>query len=346
METNKDYIDEVDNCRFVKIILMFFVLIYHSCVFWTGNWFTSNPIKNSLALKYLSLWLNSFHVYGFFLVSGYLFYYAKYERDKYKRFKNMLLVKIKRLLVPYVFVLLCWVLPFANMFMHYNEEMIVKKYLLGGSPDQLWFLLTLFWIFIFAYLCSDFWKTKSMVTAGVMVISYFLGELLESKFLNYFQIWSASRCMVFFWIGFMIRKAWKKKIFQVPGYIYLILNMVLFGLIYGLQGITGRFLKIGLHICEFLLRMEGAVMSFAILQKIAFAVNWKKYSGFLKLGKCSMPIYLLHQQIIYGLIFLFNGKMDPLVNALINFIISFSISLILSRKLLKKRITRFLIGEK
>ena len=107
METNKDYIDEVDNCRFVKIILMFFVLIYHSCVFWTGNWFTSNPIKNSLALKYLSLWLNSFHVYGFFLVSGYLFYYAKYERDKYKRFKNMLLVKIKRLLVPYVFVLLC-----------------------------------------------------------------------------------------------------------------------------------------------------------------------------------------------------------------------------------------------
>ena len=95
-----------------------------------------------------------------------------------------------------------------------------------------------------------------------------------------------------------------------------------------------------------LFRSEGAVMSFAILQKIAFAVNWKKYSGFLKLGKCSMPIYLLHQQIIYGLIFLFNGKMDPLANALINFIISFSISLILSRKLLKKRITRFLIGEK
>ncbi len=75
---------ELINCNFVKTVLMLLVVLYHSCVFWTGSWFNIlAPSGNSAVLELFSKWLNSFHIYGFALVSGYIFYYIKYEKEKY-----------------------------------------------------------------------------------------------------------------------------------------------------------------------------------------------------------------------------------------------------------------------
>lgn len=32
------------NCVFIKSILMLLVILYHSTVFWNGNWFTVEPV--------------------------------------------------------------------------------------------------------------------------------------------------------------------------------------------------------------------------------------------------------------------------------------------------------------
>ena len=69
MGKNKD----LTNCIFIKTILMFLVILGHSCIFWTGAWFVENPIINSKGLILISSWLNSFHIYAFALVSGYIF---------------------------------------------------------------------------------------------------------------------------------------------------------------------------------------------------------------------------------------------------------------------------------
>lgn len=61
------------NCGFVKTFLMLLVILGHACNFWTGNWFTDNPMINSNGLSIISSWLNSFHIYAFTLVSGYIF---------------------------------------------------------------------------------------------------------------------------------------------------------------------------------------------------------------------------------------------------------------------------------
>lgn len=67
--------DNLTNTVFVKTILMLFVILSHACAFWSGQWFTENPILHSVGLNLLYSWLNSFHIYAFTLVSGYLFAY-------------------------------------------------------------------------------------------------------------------------------------------------------------------------------------------------------------------------------------------------------------------------------
>ena len=78
----------LDNCYFVKTVLMILVVFYHSILFWGGgSWLNNQPaIFKSKTLSILSVWLNTFHIYGFTLVSGYIFQYLKYEKDKYQKF--------------------------------------------------------------------------------------------------------------------------------------------------------------------------------------------------------------------------------------------------------------------
>ena len=61
------------DCRFIKTILMILVILGHCMAFWSGEWFTGNPCISSKGLKYLYGWINSFHVYAFTLISGYIY---------------------------------------------------------------------------------------------------------------------------------------------------------------------------------------------------------------------------------------------------------------------------------
>lgn len=65
--------DSLGNSAFVKTVLMLCVIAYHSMVFWTGKWWDLEIGFPSKSVGYLANWLNSFHVYAFALVSGYLF---------------------------------------------------------------------------------------------------------------------------------------------------------------------------------------------------------------------------------------------------------------------------------
>lgn len=48
-----------------------------------GSWLDNQPvIFKSKALSILAVWLNTFHIYGFTLVSGYIFQYLKVS-DEY-----------------------------------------------------------------------------------------------------------------------------------------------------------------------------------------------------------------------------------------------------------------------
>jgi hypothetical protein len=83
-----------------------------------------------------------------------------------------------------------------------------------------------------------------------------------------------------------------------------------------------------------------------ILQKIADRVRWQENRVFTFLSKSSMPVYLLHQQVIYVCLYFLNGKLNPYLHSAVNFAGAMLVSLLLSALLLKFKWTRALIGEK
>lgn len=65
-------INIIDN---IKTIMMLAVVFYHSCCFFTGNWFdVVEPVYKSNIITHIAYWLNTFHVQTFTMTSGFLFY--------------------------------------------------------------------------------------------------------------------------------------------------------------------------------------------------------------------------------------------------------------------------------
>ena len=335
----------IENCAFVKTILMVLVVLYHSCLFWSGSWLQNQQVKiEAKEIGIFAYWLNSFHIYGFTLVSGYLFYYLKNEVGKYKKYKEFLIRKFQRLIIPYYFTAIVWVIPFSILILSYSGDEVIQKFGLGINPSQLWFLWMLFGVFAIAWPMSQWIKTD-YIALIISVISWGIGLIGPRFGSNIFCIWNVFTYLPYFVLGMKMREKehiWKK----YNCFVLAMLNIGLFLLWRYLLGNGGIFFKILTLISEYAMHVIGAVAVFMILQWIADKVDWKNKKLCNLLSKYSMPIYLFHQQIIYITIVWLNGKVNPYLNVTINFIVALSGSIIISGILMRFRVTNFLLGQK
>lgn len=325
---------------------MLLVVFYHSILFWSGNWFTETPVLSSDFLPLLARWLNSFHIYGFALASGYIFYFSKYENGKYQKFSLFVVNKIKRLIIPYIFVLAVWVIPFAIYFFSVKPKDLLLNYILGIAPNQLWFILMLFWVFMIFYPLSDFFKKSNV--RGVLVVVLFYGSgIVGSSFVpNLFRFFSALMYIPLFWLGFKIRQYGSNILRKIPALVWLFADIACFVLIQLLhfpQGIIFTLLETCLN---FVLHILGALMSFVVLQRLADRINWQENRFFRALSKSSFAVFLFHQQVIYVFIHLLNGMLNPYLHAAVNFFGAMVVSLLIWVLMMRFRVTKNLIGEK
>lgn len=149
-------LEKLEVIDLIKMVMMLLVVLYHSCCFFSGNWFAgATPIYKSTYIVNLAQYLNMFHVQTFTMASGFLFYCLKKNVGKYNNIKKDIKKRAKRLLVPYFMVMITWVIPFYIYYHGFNFKDILYKYALGCSPSQLWFLPMLFWNFIIFYFLFD-----------------------------------------------------------------------------------------------------------------------------------------------------------------------------------------------
>lgn len=337
---------ELRNCNFVKTVLMILVVLYHSMVFWTGDWFRGEPVYNSEILSIISRWLNSFHIYGFTLVSGYIFFYLKEEKGSYGMFVPYIINKSKRLLVPYVFTSVMWVIPISISFFEHDIMTIIKKYILAIAPSQLWFLVMLFEVFIIFWVLTDFFVKYDLLGFGVALMLYVGGMCGAYMLPNIFSIWTTCRYVLFFLIGFKLRQHGTEIIKRISLYIWIAADVVAFIVTQYLDTAEGVVLKFASKLSELVLYVIGAVMIFVVLLKIAESIEWQDKKLFIYLKKYAMPIYLFHQQVIYFLIEWLNGKVSTILNVVLNFVGALIISIFISSFLMRFKVTRFLVGEK
>ena len=340
----------LNNCNFLKTILMILVVLGHACSFWTGNWFTAEePAIYSQELNLICKWIGSFHIYAFALVSGYIFAY-KIMREEYSRYLPFLKNKAKRLLVPYAFVMLIWVAPISEYFFKWNWEYLVKKYILCINPSQLWFLWMLFGVFAIVWPLRKVLIEKPISGWTIAIAFYGIGIIGGKAIPNVFCIWTACQYISFFFIGMRIRVKSERRerliTEMVPWYCWMIADWVLFAgnVIAGRQnGFIWSVITVG---TSFLLHVVGSMMAWTVLQKLASHIHWQNNKVFKRLSYYSMGMYLFHQQIIYFSIVALNGVVNPWVNAAVNFIVAMVGSIMISAVFMKWKCTRFLIGEK
>lgn len=324
---------------------MLIVVIYHCILFWNGTWFTGAPVFQAKPLVQIAAWMNTFHIYGFTLVSGYIFYHVKCNAGRYGDYWHFLLNKAKRLLIPYVFVIIIWVAPFQYLFFQPSIAELVEKYVLGTSPSQLWFLLMLFGVFAIMWPLSTLLCKHDVIGAAIVFSLYLLSILGSYAIPNVFQVWTACRYCVFFWMGMKMCQYGTEILREIPIWVWVAVDIVLFVVVQSIptDNMVFKLLRLGLNL---LLNMIGALMAFITLGKLSEIVHWKENKVFSCFSKYSFPIYLFHQQLVYCMIWLLNGKINPYVNVLANIVFALAGSLCISWVLMGIKATRVLIGEK
>lgn len=316
------------------------------CFFGGGGWFTGTPVYNSDILRELALCLNYFHVQEFTLVAAYLYCYLRYERGKYAEFVPFCKNKLQRLIVPYVFVSVLWVVPFSVFFFDLSTKDVFVQYVLATSPSQLWFLWMLFDVFLLAWIVSDKLYASNKFAVCMTLFLLLMGLIGGKVFPNVFCIWTACRYFIYFVVGFKIRQYGMGTVQRISPILWILLFVLLYVLMiyagdYG--GVLGKVLK---PLLSIIVSTTGAVMAFVVLMELAGKVAWQDNKYFLAFSKKTMPIYLLHQQFIYVSISLFNGVVNPYFNAVINVVVALLGSYSLIFILYRSCYIRKLMGEK
>ena len=77
---------------------------------------------------------------------------------------------------------------------------------LGVSPNQLWFLLMLFNVFLLCYGLAGVFFRNTLFGGIISVLLYGIGIYGNKVLPNAFQIWTACQYVYVFWLGFQMRK--------------------------------------------------------------------------------------------------------------------------------------------
>ena len=179
---------------------MFLVVFGHAMIF-------SDFSANAEWYLFVRRIIYSFHMHLFFFISGFLFIYANINKDDFS-WLTTIQGKIKRLMVPYFFLLSLVYLPRVYMskyttgqfnldFFNYVKMFINPHY----SPMyNYWFIFTLFIFFLFSGIFLEIIK-KNKIFLG-LVLTVLLSYISINKIdTHWFCINYITGYMIYFWLG-------------------------------------------------------------------------------------------------------------------------------------------------
>lgn len=207
----------------MRVMAMTMIVAFHSLCFYNGRWVKVNAIDIPVWHK-ISCFLDVIDLNMFVFISGYLYGYLYIYRNKYQHPSEVIRIKAKRLLIPYLF----WGIPMAIVW-PWNTWV---KLLYGIG--HLWFLLMLFGVFtltvIFQLLNAQRVKFTSIVGISLIVMGFISGFLF-SKYIYAGDFLCINKILYYFpafMIGYLcakLRVAW-----MLPNWSYMTLPFAILGL--------------------------------------------------------------------------------------------------------------------
>ncbi|WP_143315751.1 acyltransferase [Clostridium sp. HBUAS56017] len=342
----------LEEFNFLKVIAMITVVLQHSMAVYS-NWFRV-PRISSQFYKFVNSFLSSYHVYMFVFVSGYLYYYTRYELNRNDDNRTFVYKKYRRLIVPYFCISLLYVMPIRmftekSNFSIYN---IMNDIILSKNSAHLWFLLMLFGVFVVFRILEKRIESGNIKILCIMFYgAYIVGKLIEkSQVLNILQIHKVLQFAIFFYIGFILRKYNRtilKRVKKVNVLVVLGIQILLTSGVYFLNLYCRSMLVKGISVLiEPIVPLVGILFWYLIIIKILeFKPNIINTKIYVFLKENNFTIYLIHMPIIQlVLIYLYDKNILPTLLVTTCFIISMLISSTLSVVINKFRITKIIFG--
>lgn len=167
----------IDFISILRILSMLSILMFHSLCFYAGVWWylqaETVPIWRVIAMPIVKIGLSTF-----FLIAGFLFGFLYIERNKYRVLTTFFLNKTRRIVLPYII----W-----SGFMIISFPFIPWSDCLIGTA-HLWFLLTLFELFIIIILPIKLLSIHtniyidSIILATSLILLYIWQNQIEHHF--------------------------------------------------------------------------------------------------------------------------------------------------------------------
>ena len=236
----------------------------------------------------------SFHMPLFMVLSGFLFQMSLYKKPDKISVIPFLKKKFLRLMVPYFFI--SFAIAALNFIIGQSmpvKRMVDWRYLLeifytnvGGSAVFLWFMYTLFMIFVIAAICMRF--KKGVVILGALSIALYFIPMPQLFYLSFVHSF-----IVYFWGGMVLFLLMEKVKVQMSAVHIagsaLILILAFYFRAWFSDDYIGQLLNL---IC-------GFAGSYLIVSVSHWLAEREDSKILMSLGKYSAYIYLLHMAGVY-----------------------------------------------
>ena len=324
----------LDNCDFIKTIMMLIIVLYHS---------VANPFSYQQKdwIYYFNEWLASFHNYTFLFVAGYVFYYLQVECGKYSEFSYFIVRKVERLIIPALFVAVCGWIPVRYFCFSDSLVDLIKRYILVLDANHLWFLWMLFWVFVIFWPLSIFFRENDILGFCVVCLLFAGGGIFGFKVTKAFQLCTGMMYLSCFWLGYKARQKWLYLFERIPIFIYLTVNVVLYAMMISIDISTPVMHALRIAI-NFPLHMVSAVMMFLLVFKVFGSGDYKKFSF---LSRYTYGVFLFHHPIMYLIVFVMGDWISIEILMLLKFGISLCLSVVLVKIFDRYEDLQWPIGE-
>lgn len=339
-KTNNN-VDEYDIVRVIGTIL---VVIGHSA--YTTMVTSTGGIRVDVAygdfqniILLLVRLIYSFHMPMFIALSGALFYHTKVTNLKNLEFIQK---KYRRLLIPFFYTGVFWLVPLKTISGYWDESKNLMMDIIVGQfirfdNNHLWYVVSLFWIFLFFKLIYmiKFKKIRYMLIVISCIMFFVVGQNFS---FNYFGLRNAMTHSIWFLMGILyerfrddIRRIIKNRIYQLffvlggiiaySTYFLLFKNNVYMYSLIGVFGI-GSVLILSLYIDKTVITQT---IAYEMIKKYSFKIyllsdpcNYLFISLMIKFGAIDIYNYS------YGCIGIFVARIigTILVSILVSYVIS------------------------
>lgn len=273
MKITKDYRKEyLMEIVFLQTIGPLLVIFGHSI----------NGLPYHIVFNSIKSFIYVFHMPLFFFIAGLTFYYT--NKDKKIKYVEFIKKKLIRLLIPYLFWNLLFIVPKYLLSFYLSDKVIlsvsaiIRMFLIPRSNiwGHMWFLVALFIVYCFAPLFLRVYEKNKYIFYGLIVLFGLLSFFpLNTDILTLADL---SKDFVFFLIGMLIFEN-RKKIANIP---YNIVLIILFCISFVIWII-------------YLNRIATAILCiFILLLLLVIGIKVSKKINNNIISNNSMTIYLFH----------------------------------------------------